>query len=181
VGSWDYNTARVYTLLTLHNISGAAFSHLPASVSSYIVTTYLLSTFRIIALLGVLKFFTLLRNLLKPTPVMDQLDIEAKCENFLGRTSSEDDLGSDQLLLEHEFYEYIPHRQTTVQKCMPSLSTTLGVLFFFLSLAILAVAVFGRDLDRACLKRMTGWCKSNDEVTDQVTPKTNTLYTQHRY
>jgi hypothetical protein len=44
----------------------------------------------------------------------------------------------------------------------------LSVLFFSLSLAILGVAVFGRDLDRACLKKMTGWCKSSDTLRLQT-------------
>ena len=90
---------------------------------------------------------------------MDQHDIEAKFDESLKRFS-DDDLDSDQPLLEYEFYESGRRQGMTLREYLSPLSTALTILFFSLSLVILAVAFFARDMDRACLKRLTGWCKS---------------------
>ena len=106
------------------------------------------------ALLTFLGLFTL-------TPVMYQHDSSEKPDESLKQSSFEDDVDSEQLLLEHEFYGTAPSRRMTLRKCIPPLSTTMTFLFLSLSLGIFVLTFVARDLDRACLKRMTGWCKYN--------------------
>ena len=92
---------------------------------------------------------------------MYQHDSSEKPDESLKQSSFEDDVDSEQLLLEHELYETAPSRRMTHRKYIPPLSTTMTFLFFSLSLGIFVLTFVARDLDRACLKRMTGWCKYN--------------------
>lgn len=93
---------------------------------------------------------------------MDQNNIHATLEDSLKRFSSDDDLCSDQPLLDDDLYESGLYQQKTFRRlreyALPSYPI-LTILLFALSLALLGVTFLTGDLNRACLKRMTGWCK----------------------
>lgn len=95
---------------------------------------------------------------------MDDYDISA--EDFTDKSveneDQEDDLESNLPLLSGKSLKSWRHRGLSFsffERHTTKLYDILAKVFFIASFIILAITVFGGDVDRACLKRMTGWCK----------------------
>ena len=87
----------------------------------------------------------------------DNFDVEKKSNSF----SSDGDF-SDHPLLDEESQSRQPRWNDLLQRLRsrtPFIKTSVTTLFFGLSLALLGASFVPGNLDRTCLKKLSGWCK----------------------
>ena len=117
---------------------------------------------------------------------MDKPNIKLDSEDSLQRFSSDDDLFSDQPLLDDESFEAGRYQRINFRRLRDRILpwyNIMTILFFGLSLAILGFTFFTGDLDRTCLKRMTGWCKFTNTFNHKysVTIQSDEANEQHHF